>query len=118
MWTNKILQTVVFSVVFLLVLVIIGLTKWSVEPIHVLIALMPLIILLIVTGKLKEIKGPGGIELTLQEEAKKHISPLIEQSPLEIKPELIREKSTVGQLKNLIKRPLPTTLSFQLDSIP
>ena len=114
MFRKPIIQAIIFSIVFLIIVYAISRLGLKVEAIHIVIALVPFIILLVVSGKLKTFKGPGGLELTLRDEVQRIVAPEFEESPLELKPELIMDKSTVGQLKNLISRGLPTTLSFQL----
>lgn len=79
MLRNRVIpQTVVISAAYLLVLYLIGESGVKLEAIHIFIALVPFIILLVVSGKLKEIRGPGGTGLILRDEVRKSVS--LEQS--------------------------------------
>ena len=81
---------------------------------HLFLALVPFIILLIVSGKLKEIRGPGGISLSLKDEAERTISPEYEDTPIQVEPEIMQAKGGMDSLRRMITENPPTTLSFQV----
>jgi hypothetical protein len=121
------IQTVILSIVFLLLLVAIALLSsiwvapgsveepgFKLEAVHVFVALVPFLMLLILSGKLKEISGPGGIALSLRDEAQKPVSLQISEMPLEIDPEIVQEKGGVNLLAERLAENPPTTLSFQI----
>lgn len=68
-------QAILLSLAFflLLLLIVIGSNqllpegKFKIENIHIFISLIPFFILLILSDKLKEIKGPGGIGLSMRQ---------------------------------------------------
>jgi CBS domain-containing protein len=110
-------QTLVLSVAFYLVLFALYVltNPPTLTEEHVLIALVPFVILLVSSGKLREIRGPGGLLLTLQNEARSDILPeftediqMSDQRPMEkggaIDPEFEAE----------IERRRPTSLTFTL----
>lgn len=114
-----IIQTVVISLTFFVILFIISSENFfinqigfKIESIHVFIALIPLVIWLIVSGKLKEIKGPGGIGLSMRYEVQKPITPELTDSPLKIDRAIVRAKGGVDELQSRIIQDRPTTLSF------
>ena len=122
MSTRKlIIQTVVISLMFFLILFIISSEnfftnqfRFKLEPLQVFIALIPLIIWLIVSGKLKEIRGPGGIGLSMRDEVKKPVSPELTEMALEVDPAIVKEKGGIDKLRNRIAQSPPTTLSFEV----
>lgn len=74
-------HTILLSMVFFLLLIIVSTSGLfakapglKFDATHLFVALVPFIILLIISGKLKEIRGPGGIELTwLHQSAKQFV---------------------------------------------
>ncbi len=120
---NTLIQTAVISVIFFAMLFLISFIGsmsptgggLKIEPIHVFIALMPFIILLIASGKLKEIKGPGGIALLMRDEAERGISLEVENNALEIDPQITHEKGGLESLLHMISERPPTALSFVLE---
>jgi len=120
---GSLVQTVVISIIFFVVLFFVSyLGSMSpdeggiiIEPVYVFIALIPFVILLIASGKLKEIKGPGGIALLMKDEAEREISLDIEDNTLEIDPEVVHGKAGLGELEYMIKESPPTALSFVLE---
>jgi cytochrome oxidase Cu insertion factor (SCO1/SenC/PrrC family) len=88
--------------------------EFKLEPVHLFIALIPFVILLIVSGKLKEIKGPGGIALSLRDEVQRPLSPELTQTPLEVEPQPVAVKGRVDRLRTMIEQKSPTTLSFEV----
>ena len=113
---NLVVSFVFFVILFVVVYLLYLFPKdnpFKIEPIHVFIALVPFVILLIMSGKLQEIKGPGGITLTLKNEAYKPISPEYEERPLEFEPEITVEKGGLDSLRNKVRKNPPTTLSFK-----
>jgi hypothetical protein len=87
----------------------------KIEAIYVFIALVPFIILLIASGKLKEVKGPGGISLLMRDEAEREISFEAEDNALEIDPEIVQTKGGFGSLARMLTENPPTALSFVLE---
>jgi CBS domain-containing protein len=81
----------------------------------VFIALVPFIILLIASGKLKEVKGPGGIALLMKDEAEKEISLDVEDNALEFNPEIVHAKGGLQSLRQMINEKPPTAISFVLE---
>jgi hypothetical protein len=110
-----VLKTIVISLVFLAILYFLGKTNVQLEPVHVFIALIPFIILLVVSGKLKEIKGPGGLALSLRDEVKKPVSPEQREMKLELDPAIVMHKGSEGELERQITKDPPTTLSFRIN---
>ncbi len=114
-----IIQTVVISLTFFVILFIISSENlftnqlgFKIESLHVFIALIPLVIWLIVSGKLKEIKGPGGIGLSMRDEVQKPVSPDLTETTLKIDKAIVREKGGLDELRSRISQVHPTTLSF------
>jgi hypothetical protein len=117
---KRILQAIAISVAFLLVLAFILFITSStsyfseLEAIHVFVALVPFIVLLMVSGRLTEIGGPGGISLSMRDEVRKPISPELSKMKLEVDPEITMDKGSRVDLEQQIARNPPTTLSFQI----
>lgn len=118
---KTILHTIIISCVFLLVLFIVstgnyfvGQAKFELEPVHVFVALVPFVILLIVSGQLKEIRGPGGLAFLLRDEVRKPVSPELREMKLEVEPDIVVAKGGLDVLRNRIAQNPPTTLSFQI----
>lgn len=117
---KTIIQTIVISMTFFLLLYLVTYvgeltpekSGIKFEPIHVFIALVPFIVLLIASGKLKEVKGPGGITLSMRDEAQKIISLEFEDNTLDIDPEIIQAKGGIESLRTTMTENPPTTLSF------
>jgi CBS domain-containing protein len=120
---KMIFRTVIISVAFFVILYLVVYTDLLIpkesglklEPMHVFVALVPFVVLLIASGKLKEIKGPGGITLSLRDEVRKQITIGFEDEPLKIDPETIHPKDGIEALKRRIADNPPTTLSFQIE---
>ena len=112
------LQTIIISIIFFIIVYVITNLGFvipisgdnKIESIHVFIALVPFIVLLIASGKLKEIKGPGGISLLLKDEAERNISFPIDDNTLEVEPQIVQTKGGLHLLNN-IENP-PAALSF------
>jgi len=116
-------NTIIISSMFFLILIILSISNYfinkeqfKVEPVHVFIALVPFIILLIVSGKLREIRGPGGLTLVMRDEARKPITAEQKDERLEIEPQEVMTKGGVIDLTEKISKNPPTTLSFQIGS--
>ena len=117
--SKRILQTVFISLAFLLVLVLVlfvteRLNLGKIEPIHVFVALVPFIILLVMSGRLKEIGGPGGIALSLRDEVQKPISPEAAGDELVVDPEITMEKGAIPAIQEQVAQNPPTTLSLRV----
>jgi len=120
---NVFIQTAAVSAIFFVVLYLVSYVGSmapasggiKVEPIYVFIALVPFIILLIASGKLKEVKGPGGISLLMKDEAEREISLDVEDNALEIDPQIVHAKGGFRSLSQMIMDKPPTTLSFVLE---
>lgn len=84
----------------------------NIEVIHLFIALFPLLVLLILSGKLAGITGPGGIGLTFKEEARKQISPELSKAKIEVQPENEITKGSVRKVQVDFGDSPPTTLTF------
>ena len=118
-----IIKTIIISLVFFLILYIVSsenfFTKrvgFKLQPMHIFIALIPFIIFLIVSGKLKEISGPWGmIALSMRGEAQKPVSPELSETPLEIQPGTVIEKKERCMLQKRIDQNIPTVLSFEVE---
>lgn len=72
--------TIVFILLTLVSLIedlsIFGYSVFDFRIIHVVIALIPLLILLVVIGDLEEIRGPMGVSLSIRSEANRSINPV------------------------------------------
>lgn len=120
---NTFIQTSAISATFFVVLFLVSYVGSmaptdggiKIEPIYVFIALVPFIVLLIASGKLKEVKGPGGIALLMRDEAEREISLEVEDNALEIDPQIVQEKGGMGSLAYMISESPPTALSFVLE---
>lgn len=119
---NVIIQTAVISLIFFIILFLISsenfftnLFGFKLEPLNVFIALIPLIIWLIVSGKLKEIRGPGGIGFSMRDEVQKPVSPELTGRTLEVDPAIVKEKGGIDELRSQISQNPPTTLSFDVE---
>lgn len=115
-----IIQTILISLTFFSILFIVSSDNFfanqpenKIEPMHVFIAFIPFIILLLVSGKLKEISGPGGIGLTMRDEVQKPVFPEL-ITPLEIEQDIVEEKGRIDTLQDKISKIHPTTLSFEI----
>ena len=119
---NTFIQTVTISVIFFVVLFIVSYVASiapteggiKIEPIYVFIALVPFIVLLIASGKLKEVKGPGGIAFIMKDEAEREISLEFEDNALEIDPQIVHSKGGLESLAHMVRENPPTALSFVL----
>ena len=118
---KQISQAIVLSLVFLLILLgiayvnyLIGEVPFRFAPEHVFVALVPFLILLIVSGQLKEIRGPGGIALSMRDEVRRPVSPDVKEMQIEIDPEIVMPKGPVYDLAERIAQNPPTTLSLQV----
>ena len=117
-----ILQTILMSIIFFLTLLIVvylfakvpGENEFRLNTIHLFIALTPFVVLLIVSGKLKEIRGPGGIALSMRDEIQKPISMEYKDEQMEVNPEVVQAKGGMESLQVAISDNPPTTLSFQI----
>jgi hypothetical protein len=116
---KTILQTIIISSVFLLVLYIIstgnyfiGNVPFELDPAHVFVALIPFIILLIVSGHLKEIRGPGGLSILMRDEVRKPVSLELSEMELDVKADNVMPKAGLEDLRTA-QNP-PNTLSFQI----
>ena len=107
--------TIVLSIIFFAILVLVGMLANkmpAIEPVHVFLSLIPFIILLIVSGQLKELRGPGGIGLILREQVENKISTEYEDKPLEVEEGVDYEKGGMMALHNVIATNPPTSMSF------
>lgn len=123
---KKIAQTALFSLVFFLILLIFSTnifftnqTGFKIESTHVFIALAPLAIWLIVSGKLDEIRGPGGIKPLIRDEVQKPIPAELVDKPLDVVPDYVREKTNEKRLGRQVNQDLaagkpPAALSFRV----
>jgi hypothetical protein len=123
---KKIAQTALFSLVFFLILLIFSTNifftnqaGFKIESTHVFIALAPLAIWLIVSGKLDEIRGPGGIGLLIRDEVQKPIPAELVDKPLDVVPDYVREKEDTERLSRQVNQDLaagkpPAALSFRV----
>jgi hypothetical protein len=108
-------KTALISFIFYLILCIISWGDYfDLDPTQIFIAFVPFFIWLILSGKLKEIKGPGGIGLTLSDIGSKPISPDFFELPLAVDPERVTGKGFVDELKEKVGNQPPTTLSFEI----
>lgn len=113
-------QTILLSIIFFLVLSLIVFGsqhlspngKIKIETIHIVISLIPFMIMLILSDKLKEIKGPGGIGLSMRDEASKALAPQYEDETIEVNPEVTLEKGGEESLRSAIQNKQTTTLSL------
>ena len=113
-------QAILLSAIFFLVLflIVVGSNqllpngKIKIENIHIFISLVPFFIMLILSDKLKEIKGPGGIGLSMRDEASKSLAPQYEDETMEVNPEVTLEKGGEERLKEAIDNMRTTTLSL------
>jgi hypothetical protein len=80
------LEITALTILFLLLLIVVsiidgnaiwGSPTFDFQLLHVVIATIPFIILLVVLGYMKEIQGPMGISLTIQNEASNPIEPIL-----------------------------------------
>lgn len=115
-----IIHTILISLTFFLILFTVSSDDFfanqpqnKIEPIHIFIAFIPFSILLLVSGKLKEISGPGGIGLTMRDEVQKPVFPEL-ITPLEIEQDIVEEKGRNVPLQDKISKIHPTTLSFEI----
>ena len=116
------IQTVIVSVIFFIVLFSVSYIDSlapndggiKMDPTHVFIALMPFIFLLVASGKLKEIKGPGGIALLMKDEAEREISVEAEGNALDVDPEIVHSKEGFDSLAHMVRENPPTALTFML----
>jgi hypothetical protein len=116
---KRLLETILISVAFLLVLILVlfvteKLNLSKLEPIHVFVALVPFIILLVMSGRLKEIGGPSGITLSLRDEVQKPISPETARDELIVDPEITMEKGAIPDIQEQVAQNPPTTLSLRI----
>ncbi len=113
-------QATLLSVIFFLVLflIVVGSNqllpsgKIKIENIHIFLSLVPFIIILILSGKLKEIKGPGGIGLSMRDEASKPLAPQYEDKTIEVNPLVTLAKGGEENLNEAISNRNITTLSL------
>jgi uncharacterized membrane protein len=117
-------NTIVISLVFFLIIILISVgnyfvnkKEFKIEAVYVFIALVPFIIMLVLSGKLKEISGPGGWTIILRDEARKPLSPELKEMELELDPAIVMDKGTVKTLTERIAQRLPTTLSLQIGKL-
>lgn len=113
-------QTVFISMMFFLILFILSSEnffanqlRFKLETLRVFLALIPFVIWLIVSGKLKEIRGPGGIGLSMRDEVQKPVSPELIEMPLEVDPAIVQQKVGIDGLRDRIAWNPPSTLSFE-----
>ena len=118
---KAITQTVLISIIFFLILFILSSEnffanqlRFRSELLRVVLALIPFVIWLIVSGKLKEIRGPGGIRLSMREEVQKPVSPELIGMALEVEPAIVVQKEGIHGLRNRITQKPPSTLSFEV----
>jgi hypothetical protein len=81
------------------------------DPTLVFIALLPFLVWLVVSGRIKELKGPGGLDVILQDAGNDRIP--TEAGPLPVEPSVTVDKGPVADLET-IGRVSPTSLCFQL----
>ena len=81
------------------------------DPTLVVVALIPFIVWLVISGRVKEFKGPGGLDVILRDTANDKIP--TELGPLPIEPAITIDKASEAALE-MIEREHPTSLSFQL----
>jgi hypothetical protein len=87
--------------------------KNGITSVYIFLALIPFVIALFVSGKLKEIKGPGGIGLSLRDEISKQVSPDFSDQPIEVAEEIVGDKGLVSRLQSEVAK-RPTSLSFEI----
>lgn len=117
-----ILQTILISIIFFLTLLLVvylfakvpGENEFRLNAIHLFIALTPFAVLMIVSGKLKEIRGPGGIALSMRDEIQKPIKMEYKDEQMEVNPEVVQAKGELESLQEDISENPTTTLSFQI----
>lgn len=113
-------QTILISLLFFFVLWLISSDRFfgqrlgfELEPLHFGIALIPFIILLILSGKLKEIRGPGGWVLSLRDEVQKTMSPdIVEKEPLQVDPAIVQQKGP--PISEVLAQKRPSVLGFTI----
>ncbi|MEJ2055232.1 MAG: hypothetical protein P8X42_15050 [Calditrichaceae bacterium] len=112
-------KIIILTLIFFVLLIIITAAAWGfqdaadrkVESIYVIIAVIPFIIYLILSDKLKGFKG-GGIELILRDAADKEVSGYVADDKIEVSPEPQMEKQSLDMLHEKIRSQEPSTLSF------
>jgi CBS domain-containing protein len=117
--TKEVVQTGMVTVTFLGILLGLGLFQsMDILPVEfdsselIVIAIVPFLSFLAITGRLKKFSG-GGFEVVLQAQARKFVSPNASKK-IEIDPELLNPKSGLAELEE-IKRRSPTVLTFELE---
>jgi len=114
---EEFIQTSVLSVVFLGLLLVLGIFQQQftadafTDPTLVGIALTPIILFLVVTGRLRKFSG-GGFEIVLQEQARKFVSPGASEK-VDADPARLDAKVRESELAK-IKARAPTGLTFEL----
>lgn len=83
-----------------------------IDPVLVVISLVPVLFFLATTGRLQRFSG-GGFEIVLQEQAHKFISPDAAEK-IDVEPERLDPKMGLAELAK-IKRRSPTALTLELD---
>ncbi len=112
-------DTIIISLVFFFLIGFLGLIHYlisdelKIETTYVFIALVPFIVMLFLSGKLAEIRGPGGLGLVLRNEAKGIASPNIDE-PVVFDESQIMGKGGTNMLQRIFAENPPSTLSFQI----
>ncbi len=105
--------TILISILFFLLLYLLSLLDMQkISALTVFIALTPFLIWLIASGKIKEIKGPGGIGLSLKDQMEQKVRPHEELQTIQVEPERVMSKAAAPPLSDLSPNQLPSTLSF------
>jgi CBS domain-containing protein len=115
-------QTTTWTTSFFLILVIlIGLGQTFapdstsfIEPVYVVIAVVPFVFYLVATGQIAGLKG-GGFAISLREQARKLVSPRMINEPLQVVPEDFLEKGSLPVESQIEEGNSPTTLAFTLE---
>jgi hypothetical protein len=84
------------------------------EPIHVFVALVPFIVLLVVSGRLGEVTAPGGISFKMRDEVRKPVLPEATGMELEVDPAITMEKGAIPAIQDRIAQNPPTALSLKV----
>lgn len=120
MKARPILQTIVVSVIFFLILYVGSISNSApipssikLDPTLVFIALTPFIVWLIVSGKISELRGPGGLGISFQKATKADIAPL-KAIPLPMEEARVLQKGTTAELEEKVRRTSPNVLSFEI----
>lgn len=123
-WFGTVPQTIIAAVVFFLLLLVLsawsnstGLAGLRIDPTLVLIALVPFVIFLVISGQVQSLTLPGGLGLVFRTFAKQPIAAEkkdLGSMPLDMELAVATGKGGVDELGKKILQENPNTLSFNL----